>query len=100
MHEYLIFKAGSLFQTWHAFHNLHLLWVWQKRGIEKSFISAVVNFASFVETTLLSRSFTVAREAATDEASPQKSNLLPPTVMQTRYFLLSRVRCPRKGGHR
>ena len=113
MHEYFICKAGSLFQTCHAFHNLHVdpaiffqifelifvndflraylqfhlhvLWVWQKGGIEKSFISAVVDFAPCVETTLLRRSFTVSREAATDEASPQKSNLLPPTVMRTQY---------------
>ena len=75
----------------HIQFHLHVLWVWQKRGIEKSFISAVVNFSPFVETTLSRRSFTVAREAVTDEASPQKSNLSPPTVMRTRYFSSSRV---------
>ena len=45
-----------------------------------------MNFAPFVETTLLRRSFNVAREAVTDEASPQEYNLLPPTVMRTQYF--------------
>ena len=108
MHESFICKAGSLFQTWNALYNLHVdpaiffqtlelilvndflrdylqfhlhvLWVWQKGGIKKSFISAVVNYAPFVETTLLRRSFTVAREAAIDEALPQKFNLSPPTV--------------------
>ena len=49
-------------------------------------MSAVENVAPWVDTTLLSRSFTVATEAATEEASPKKSNISPPTVSLTRRF--------------
>ena len=114
MHKSFICKAGCLFQTWHTFYNIHLnpaiffqilklilvdvflrnylqfylhvFWVWQEVGIKEIFYIGCCEFFTFVETTLLRRSLTVAREATTDEASPQKSNLSPPTVMRTRYF--------------
>ena len=61
-------------------------WMRWRHSRETPVYISCVNFAPFVETTLLRRSFTVDRDAATDEASPQKSNISPPTVMWTRYF--------------
>ena len=66
--------------------QFHELWFWEERAIEEIFDVSNNKEGRGVEMTLLRRSLMLERDTALDDALPQKSSLLPPTVRRTLNF--------------